>query len=52
VFSDDTEAFQYLLLMGNDISESALLVLEQFVVFLYNRTSDQENVNNAKIKDP
>ena len=48
VFPDVTEAFKHILLMENDISESTLSVLERFVVLLYDRTSDHENVNDAR----
>ena len=47
-FGNVTEEFEYLLLMENDIRESALSVLEQIIVLFYDRTSDQENVNDIR----
>ena len=47
VFPDVTEAFEHLL-MEDDISDSVMSVLERFVVLLYDRTSDQVSVNDAR----
>ena len=41
--------FEHLLLMEDNLSESVISVLEQFIVFLlYTRTSDLELVNDAR----
>ena len=48
VFSDVAEAFEHLLLMVDDVSDPVMSVLERFVVLLYDRTSDQVSVNNAR----
>ena len=42
VFPDVNEAFEHLLLMEDDISESSMSLLERFVVLLYSRTSDSQ----------
>ena len=47
VFPDLTEALEHLLSM-EDISDSVMSALERFVVLLYDRTSDQVSVNNAR----
>ena len=41
-------AFEHLLLMEDNLSESVISVLERFVVLLYNRTSDLELLNDAR----
>ena len=48
VFPDVRKAFEDLILVENDISESSLLLLERFVVLLYDRTSDLMGVNDAR----
>ena len=48
VFPDVTEAFEHLLLMVDNVSDLVMSVLERFVVLLYDRTSDQVSVNNAR----
>ena len=48
VFPEVTEAFEHLLLMENGISDSVTSVLERYVVLLYDRTSDQSSVNEAR----
>ena len=48
VFPEVTEAFESLLLMEEEISETAMSVLEWYVVFLYDRTSDLVQVNDAR----
>ena len=47
VFPEVAEAFEHLLLM-EEIGDSVLSVLERFVVLLYDRTSDQMGVNEAR----
>ncbi len=47
VSPDVTEAFEHLLLM-EEISDSLMSVLERFVVLLYDKTSDQVSVNDAR----
>ena len=47
VFPDVTEAFKCLLLM-EEMSDSMMSVLERFVVLLYDKTSDQVSVNDAR----
>ena len=37
-----------LLLMGDDINQSSMSLLEQFVVLLYDRTSDLVKVHDAR----
>ena len=49
VFPDVNKAFEDLLLMrDNNISQSSMSLLEQFVVLLYDRTSDLVKVNDAR----
>ena len=48
VFPEVTEAFEDLLLMQQDMSEATMALLEQFVVLLYDCTSDIMNVNDAR----
>ena len=48
VFLDVTEAFEHPLLMVDDICDHVMSVLERLVVLLYDRTSDQVSVKNAK----
>ena len=48
VFPEATEAFEELHLMHPDISDTAMAILERFVVLLYNRTSDIMNVNDSR----
>ena len=47
VFPDITEAFEHLLLM-EEINDSMMSVLDRFVVLLYNKTSDQGSVKDAR----
>ena len=47
VFSDVTKAFKCLLLM-EEMSDFMMSVLERFVVLLYDKTSDQVSVNDAR----
>ena len=48
IFSEVTEAFESMLQMEDEICETALSVLERFVVLLYDQTSDLLQVNNAR----
>ena len=48
VFPEVTEAFESLLLMEEEISETVMSVLERYVVLLYDRTSDLVQVNDAR----
>ena len=48
VFPDVNKAFKHLLLMKDDISKSAMSLLERFVVLLYSRTCDIVSVNDAR----
>ena len=48
VFPDVNKAFEDLLLMRDNISQSSMSLLEQFVVLLYDRTSDLVKVNDAR----
>ena len=48
VFPDVTAAFEHLVLMEDNLNESVISVLEQFVVLLYDRTSDLELVNESR----
>jgi len=47
-FPDVNKAFENLLLMEDDISQSSMSLLERFVVLLYDRTSDLVKVNDAR----
>ncbi|CAB3998852.1 Hypothetical predicted protein [Paramuricea clavata] len=47
-FPDVIYAFSELLCMPNEISEKALLLLERYVVLMYDRTSESTNVNDAR----
>jgi len=48
VYSDVTEAFEELLQMPSEISETSMSLLERFVVLIYSRTSDIMGVNEAR----
>ena len=48
VFPEVTEAFESLLLMEEEISETVMSVLERYVVLLYDRTSGLVQVNDAR----
>ena len=48
VLPNASKAFEDLFLMREDICSSSTLLLEQFVVILYDRTSDLVKVNDAK----
>ncbi len=47
-FPEVTDAFIELLGMSNELSEESMLLLEQFVVLMYNRTSEVTEVNEAR----
>jgi hypothetical protein len=47
-FPDVIDAFSELLCMPNEISEKSLLLLERYVVLMYDRTSESTNVNDAR----
>lgn len=48
VFSEVTAAFEDLLLMQSDIRSSTISALERFVILMYDRTSDTEEINEAR----
>ena len=48
LFPEVTSAFEEFLLAQADSSDSAMAVLERFVVLLYDRTSGIQNVNECK----
>jgi len=48
VYPDVTEAFKELQMMQTEISELTMKTLEQFVVVLYDRTSDIMSVNDSR----
>ena len=48
VFPEVTEAFEDLLLMQQDMSETNMALLERFVVLLNDRTSDIMHVNDTR----
>ena len=47
-FPEVTDAFIELLGMSNELSEESMLLLERFVVLMYNRTSEVTEVNEAR----
>ena len=48
VFPNASKTFEDLLLMREDISSLSMSLLEQFVVLMYDRTSDLVKVNDAR----
>ena len=46
-FSEVTSAFNELLCMPSEVSEGSMLLLERFVVLMYDRTSESMEVNDA-----
>ena len=47
-FSEVTSAFNELLSMPSEVSEGSMLLLERFVVLMYDRTSESMEVNEAR----
>lgn len=47
-FPEVNDAFNELLSMPNEISERSMLLLERFVVLMYDRTSESTTVNGAR----
>ncbi|KAK1887154.1 Peptidoglycan hydrolase FlgJ [Dissostichus eleginoides] len=47
-FPEVTGAFNELLCMPSEVSEGSMLLLEQFVVLMYDRTSESMEVNDAR----
>ena len=47
-FSEVTSAFNELLSTSSEVSEGSMLLLEQFVVLMYDRTSESMEVNEAR----
>ena len=48
VFPEVTDAFLNLLCMADDIGEESMVLLERFVILMYDRTSDIIEVNEAR----
>ncbi len=47
-FPEVTDAFNELLCMPSEVSEGSMLLLERFVVLMYDRTSECTEVNDAR----
>ena len=47
-FPEETVAFNELLCMTSEVSEGSMLLLERFVVQMYDRTSESTEVNDAR----
>ncbi len=47
-FPEVSDAFQELMCMPSEVSEDSTLLLERFVVLMYDRTSDSMKVNDAR----
>ena len=48
LFPEVTAVFNDLLSMPSEVSEGSVLLLEKFVVLIYDRTSESTNVKDAR----